>query len=373
MKNCILMYGERQVATIRADGSCFVHLPRFMPFNLRLKETDDDENAQTENLNRFYYWCATRPLTLKRASARDFLFSHGLLQASTDAERAEITLACHGMCLMDVFWLRKPEDTESFDRINLFDQPLSGEYTDVVLRDRGMIEKNTGLVLCADSEGVPTAWSDTPNVWIRQDGDIWLLKAGLPAEVEAELVASRIVRCFDVEQVLYEPAERQGRQVSRCRLITTKERGIISAGDALEYLARTGTSMGELLGGSNEYGYHMMNIIDYLIGNTDRNLRNWGFWVDHDEHVPGRLYPLMDFNRSFRSYESLEGDMCFTMKGRTQKDAAIRGVQAVGLNQIRKLPEDLPALFSKLNELSGMRFDIMFRKRLDVLRQSICR
>lgn len=54
----------------------------------------------------------------------------------------------------------------------------------------------------------------------------------------------------------------------------------------------------------------------------------------------------------------------------SQKEAAVRGVQKIGLNQIGSLPENLPALFQELNALDNTRLDLMFRARLDVLRQA---
>ncbi len=111
----------------------------------------------------------------------------------------------------------------------------------------------------------------------------------------------------------------------------------------------------------------MMNIIDYLIGNTDRHLRNWGFWINNDDNIPGRLFSLMDFNRSFRSSDCIEG---INQGKRLQMEAAINGVQEIGLNQIQALPEDLSDLFSELNSLRETHLDLMFQKRLDILLKS---
>ena len=40
----------------------------------------------------------------------------------------------------------------------------------------------------------------------------------------------------------------------------------------------------------------MMNILDYLVGNTDRHWENWGLLVDNETNRPIRLHDLMDFN-----------------------------------------------------------------------------
>lgn len=79
----------------------------------------------------------------------------------------------------------------------------------------------------------------------------------------------------------------------------------------------------------------MMNLIDYLVGNTDRHWGNWGFLVDNDTNRIEKLYPLMDFNKSFLAYDTLDGARCQTnAKKQSQKDAALEAVQAIGLNQI---------------------------------------
>ena len=82
--------------------------------------------------------------------------------------------------------------------------------------------------------------------------------------------------------------------------------------------------------------YYGMNILDYLVGNTDRHQENWGFLVDNTTNQPISLYPLMDFNMSFQTYDKLDGANCLTVGSRklTQREAAIEAVKAIGLRQI---------------------------------------
>ena len=60
-------------------------------------------------------------------------------------------------------------------------------------------------------------------------------------------------------------------------------------------------------------GYYMMNILDYLVGNTDRHWENWGLLVDNETNQPIRLHDLMDFNRAFQQYDTPEGANCLTV------------------------------------------------------------
>ena len=111
----------------------------------------------------------------------------------------------------------------------------------------------------------------------------------------------------------------------------------------------------------DSYSYYMMNIIDYLIGNVDRHWGNWGFFVDNKTNKIGKLYPLMDFNKAFLSYETINGAMCQTSAERiSQKQAALEAVRKIGLNQVRKVDK---AWFT--DEDTGK----MFFLRLDILKE----
>ena len=82
--------------------------------------------------------------------------------------------------------------------------------------------------------------------------------------------------------------------------------------------------------------YYGMNILDYLIGNTDRHMENWGILIDNSTNKPISLYPLMDFNQCFLAYSNLDGANCLTVNKRmTQREAAIDAVKHIGLRRIR--------------------------------------
>lgn len=369
MKSYAIMHLDLHVATIRSDGSCTIYKKRFMPFNLYLEDARDaDLDVRINNRSNFYYWCATRLLTLDRKYAKEILNSLGLKQAVTDQDRAEIAISYHALCLTDVYWVRELRDKTTYAEISLYNHSLSDAFVDVSLRGRALTAENAQLISQGDSAGDLSTAGVAPKAWIRRDGRFWLLKDGDAREVEAELLASQIVRCFNVDQVLYEPMDYQGQRVSRSRLITSTEKGIVSAEYVSVFADNNDTNLLDIVQQHDSHGYHMMNIVDYLIGNTDRHWGNWGFWVINKDNQLGKLHSLMDFNRAFRSYDTLDGARCLTTgEPMSQKDAAIMGVKAVGLNLIHSLPEDLPAFFFELNKLFKMRLDVMFQMRLNLL------
>ncbi len=360
MNSYAIMHMDRHVATIRGDGSCTLYFPRFMPYNLYLEGANaGDMDTRVNNLQNFHYWCATRLLTLDRKYAKEIMNSLGLRQAVTDRERAEIAVSYHALCLTDVFWVRPLRENTSWKQINLYDHSLSDAFVDVSLLGWSLTAENAALLDRRDSAGDVSTAGVAPKAWVRREDGFWLLKDGDPGEVEAELMASQIARCFNVPQVLYESKNYQGWQVSASRLMTDKDRSIVPVEFVDVYAANAGTTVESIIADRDLYGFHMMNIVDYLVGNTDRHWGNWGFWVDNHTNKLGKLHPLMDFNKAFHSYDSVDGAKCLTTKDNmSQKEAAILAVKVVGLNQIRALPDNLPGSA----DLIGMLY-----KRLDLL------
>ena len=114
--------------------------------------------------------------------------------------------------------------------------------------------------------------------------------------------------------------------------------------------------------GLDGYSYHMMNILDYLVGNTDRHWGNWGLLVDNQTNRPVRLHDLMDFNRAFSGCDTIEGANCLTTdrsRRMTQYQAALEAVSKVGLNRIAEIR---PKWFGGHKEWVEM-----FWKRLEAL------
>ena len=357
-----IMHLDRRVASIRSDGTCSIFAPSFMPYNLYLERAGSgDVDARVNNMNNFYYWCASRVLTLDRKYAKEILNSIGAQQATTDKERAAISLAYHCVTLTDVYWVKGYREKVTYDEINLFDHSLSDAFVDVSLRGKALTAQNAELIAKSDTAGDVATQGAAPKAWVRREGTFYLLKDGDKKEVNAELLASRIARCFDVDQVLYEPFLYDGQKVSASQLMTSKAYGIVPMEHVEIYAANHNTDLYRLIRRYDHRGYSMMNIIDYLIGNTDRHWGNWGFLVDNRTNKPLRLFPLMDFNKVFQAYDTLEGSRCLTApEPMSQMDAAKQAVQRIGLNQ----REDVNmAWFDEPARRN------MFRKRLDVLQK----
>ena len=86
-----IMHGNQKVVTVRKDGTCTIYSKKMMPYNLYLEEVENEDiELRVQNLDNFYFWCASRVLTLDREYAKEILNSIGATQGSTDRERASI-------------------------------------------------------------------------------------------------------------------------------------------------------------------------------------------------------------------------------------------------------------------------------------------
>lgn len=333
-----IMHGTEKVACIAKNGICRIYEPELMPYNLYLEQgPEEDIDIRVQNLENFYYWCASRVLTLDREYAKEILNSIGVAQATTDKERAEVALSYHCLSLMDIYWTKRVDEPLEFSKINLYENHFGNAFIDVSLRGRQMTIENAHLM--ADSLGTKGCF---PKAWIRDENHFFLLKDGGTEAVNNELLASRICRCFKVNQVLYEEGVFDQQKVSCSKIITSPEYGIVPMEYLTIYLQNQGLNAKAYVLQLDAYNYYMMNIVDYLVGNTDRHWGNWGVLVDNTTNRPVRLYDLMDFNKAFGSFDTIEGANCLTSKFlegkmQTQKEAALEAVEKIGLNQVEEV------------------------------------
>lgn len=350
-----IMHLNRCAARVDTKGRCHIYYPRYMPYNLYL-EAGEDVDTLVNNLTNFHYWCASRLLTLDRQHAKAILNSVGLHQATTDRERAQVALTYRCLTLTDAFWVRRKGECVRFEDVNLYTNHLDKTFVDIALHGKQYTVQNEYLARDLSTNGC------FPKAWRRTETGFQLLKDGGDDAVDRELLASQICRCFDVAQVLYEEAEFEGQRVTQSENFTTQEYGIASM-EALEIrLANRDSDPRKYILQLDRKNYYMMNIVDYLVGNTDRHWGNWGVLVDNRTNFPRRLHDLMDFNQAFNAYDTMDGANCLTTFGvrMTQKEAAMQAVQRIGLNQLQEVNS---AIFERLPQ-----YEQMFRRRLELLR-----
>lgn len=353
-----IMHGEKKVAEINTQGEATVLNGRFIPYDLYL-EDESDFDTLINNINNFYHWCASRVLSLDRKYAKEILNSIGMAQAMTDRDRAKISLSYHCVSLTDIYWVKKSDEEISYEKINLYDNSLNEAVVELSLRGKPMTVTNQELAQDLSTKGC------FPKAWIRREKDFILLKDGGDDAVQKELLASRLCQCFDFKQVKYKEGFYDGQKVTESKIITSQKYSIVSK-MAFEIYAQNHdlNVLDECLRIDKET-YYGMNILDYLVGNIDRHPENWGLLVDNQTNEYISLYPIMDFNQSFGSYDTIDGANCQTVypEKRTQREAAIEAVRNIGLHQIKDIDGNL---FEDKIE-----WKTMFFRRLEELKNAV--
>lgn len=327
-----LMHMDKVVATVSTLGQTKIFNEQFLPYDMYLEESSDFDDL-VNNLANFYYWCASRVLSLDRTYAKQIMNSLGVPQAVTDRDRAQISLSYHCVSLNDVYWVRTAGEAVTFAELNLYDNPLNEAIIPLPLKGKHLTVTNKELAPDLSTKGC------FPKAWIRTGTEFRLLKDGGEDVVRRELLASKICQCFDIPQVAYEEYFYDGEVVTQSIIVTSKRYSMVSKMAYDVYAINNDLDTIEACIRLDPIVYYGMNILDYLVGNTDRHPENWGFLIDNATNQPVSLYPLMDFNMSFQTYDKLDGANCQTVGSRklTQREAAIEAVQAIGLRQIRDI------------------------------------
>ena len=353
-----IMHMEKTVARFSTNGKCEIYAPQYMPYDLYLEQEDENDiDVLINNIINFNHWCASRVLSLDRKYAKELFNSIGVAQATTDLERAKISLSYHCVSLTDVYWIRQSGENVTFRELNLYDNSLNEAIVELSLKGRQMTVTNRELAPDLSTKGY------FPKAWIRGEKGFRLLKDGSEDTVKKELLASVICQCFDIRQVVYRAYIYDGEIVSESDIITSKEISMVSKMAFDVYACNHDLDTLEVCKKIDPITYYGMNILDYLTGNTDRHPENWGFLVDNGSNEYISLYPLMDFNQCFLSYDTLDGANCQTVLPRrlSQREAAIEAVQQIGLRQICEM--DMTRFGNMTKEAE------MFRMRLNELKK----
>ena len=215
---------------------------------------------------------------------------------------------------------------------------LSNALVDIALRGHQMAVTNAHLLANDLSTG-----GCYPKAWVRKDDGFYLYKDGGQDAVEREVLASKICRCFDCHQVLYEQGMFENEPVSISKIMISQRYSLVTYAAYDVYCTNHDWNTLDKILELDAHGYYMMNILDYLVGNTDRHWENWGLLVDNETNKPVRLHDLMDFNRAFQQYDTLDGANCLTVGKRhlSQREAAVEGVKKTSINQICEVSKNI--------------------------------
>ena len=233
-----------------------------------------------------------------------------LLEKLNVASPTELLNKAYGLSLSDQYWIKEEQQNLKWKDINFFTNDFEyKDYLDVSLNSNSR-ESSTRISLHSPNN---TTDGMVKKGWIiYKDNNRVLVKgtysiSGL--EPINEWLASRICKRLDLDYCNYTLDILSGQLVSKCKNFLTKDEEIISASDIMNLEKSDNVSDYEKYVSILEsYGIKDvkkklsdMYIVDYLMLNTDRHMKNYGIIRNVKTLEWERITPIFDTGTSLQS------------------------------------------------------------------------
>lgn len=281
------------------------------------------------------YFLAMRTLTICRDNAKRILNLLGFPQSQDPYTRRDIALSCRAVSLQDNYWVKGVDENISWSDVNLRTNSLNQEIAQAALHGNSVTLKGK---ICTPEL---TTQGTFAKAWKRENEDLYLYKRGTTNgnESHIETEVSHLLDKLQIPHIEYLPANSQGEYCCKCRCMTTDKYSVLTALDFLDYCKASNIEPeSEMFRYEPKLIYQML-IADYLFSNSDRHLKNWGFYYDCDTMEIKGCHPLFDHNKAFD--ESLmfnkSGGNSPVLTDKTMLEAAGYGVSKLGFT----LPQNI--------------------------------
>lgn len=276
--------------------------------------------------------------------------------------------------LSDQYWFQHA-DSENWDDLNFFNNRYAEDPGDVFFTPWSANKARIRL---------PSPDMTTNGVlrkrWHQdEDGISWLIKAGshkFGQQPITELLASILLRKLKIKDlpfVNYELTVEGMQLCSRSRNFVTEDTEFVPAAHIYFKKPRSTKESirGHFLDMCREYGIkdaesflESMNLIDFLIGNPDRHLGNFGFLRNTDGRIIG-FAPLFDFGKAYKFSEG--SNLIGTARLEVQRDMLERMMAKVDINALCDHQEmfDLIDMYPEINSKrrAGIKRQIIFAEK----------
>ena len=296
-----------------------------------------------------------------------------------------LPLKSYGLSLSDQYWLKEENDSISWDDINFFDNDFSLDLGDLLLSKYGLNKPYNLISPDSSSNG------DLKKRWKIINGRRVLLKSGTKPyfyEVFNELIASKIMDRLDINHIKYYILEDDNNLYSACDNFINSSKDLVPIYSLMQdYKMNNSESFFNyfirILDSLNIDGYReeldKMLFIDYLIGNVDRHLNNFGLIRNAKTLEFEAIAPIYDSGSSLGySLNDTELEYAFDLnwkpfksnKIKTQLDL-IKDFSWLDINKLNHVEDDILDVCLKYDEyISDKRRKALIkfiRKRVDYI------
>lgn len=270
-------------------------------------------------------WFAHRTLLLSRKNARMLYNMLGMSQVDSDAQRLKISFICRAVSVLDHYWVKVDGDGVTWDRVDITRNPLNEVVAQVALHG--------GSLTLTGSLVTPELTTDGAyaKAWRKVNGELCLYKKGHSGswESKVEVKVSNLLDKMNVNHVKYYEGEDQGEYVCICPAMSSNDLSVLPAMEYRSYCNVNGLNMDREILRIDADGIYKMWIVDYLISNSDRHDRNWGFYYNPRTMEILSTHPLFDHNNAFEVTVMDNPDVKYICTGMSYKQSAMQAIRNV--------------------------------------------
>lgn len=143
--------------------------------------------------------------------------------------------------------------------------------------------------------------------------------------------------------VHYDLLKKEGKIVTKCKLVNNKDYSIVDSLDISVWCERTNKHFIEFAKNINPDLFYKTIVIDYLCSNIDRHSGNWGFFMNNKTGELLDIHPLFDHNNTFDG-KDMTGEQiieCQLLPGKSLKDAAYYAIKHCDFRCIKPITRDM--------------------------------
>lgn len=284
-------------------------------------------------------WIANRVLLLSRSNAKWLYNLIKVEQIDSKETRLKIALMCKAVSVADNYWIKLEGETINWDDVNIRENPLNEVIAQVALHGSSLTLQGS-LVSPEFTTNGTFAKS-----WRRHTDGLWLYKASSSngPESEIEVICSNLLDKMNVNHCLYKGGVDNGLSISMCPCMSNNDLSLLTAYDYAIYCEHNNINFMEGVLSIDADSFYKMCIVDYLIGNNDRHMQNWGFYYNSKSTNIISCHPLFDHNMAFKLYGPATREAPSKVLDMSVRDAAKLAVSKVKFEMISEVyEEDFP-------------------------------
>lgn len=219
-----------------------------------------------------------------------------------------IIAVCKGLSLNDSYWVVEEGFEGSFDKYNLYENPINRILGLVAFTGYGSSNRTS-----LESSPEFTTNGMLPKCWRRVNGKVLLYKGGTSGtsntgnEPYSEYYAAQVAQAMGIDAIEYGLSKWKGVLCSTCELFTSKDYAYMPIGHIVteggfaavfDYYQQLGEAFVQAL--------RDMLVFDAVVCNTDRHFGNFGLMIDNATNTIARPAPLFDHGNSLFNFAGKE-------------------------------------------------------------------